>query len=323
MKWNLGLNFYSSEVVLFNPKDLALVETNEFIKTNKYHIYIICKRKKVFFESSEIEDEFCKTTLYYLDEKHEKKYLRYKHPSNLIINDFKDGFYDVDLNGQKNLKIRDFLMISNFCYLENDIIGNSVEGPFPSDLEVLYIGQAFGRTARKTIDYRVSNHDKIQKIALEILDKGSNEEVLIIGLKINNNDIGTSIVTIDSNTNASTTKDLQDLVTKASKRITEGQEITVFEASLIKYFQPTLNTEYKESFPSPDFTSYDEIFKTDFNYSAMTIDTKPIFTRIYSKYIPERKYLHSQHFPLKTKSDKEILFDYLYELNESSKRVRS
>jgi hypothetical protein len=316
MKWNLGLNFYSSEVVLFNPKDLDLDETKNFIKDNKYHIYVVCKRKKLFFESSEVDGVFCKTTLYYLNDKHEKEYLRYKHPNTLVINGFQDGYYDVNLNGQKNLKIRDFLMISNFCYLEQDIVGNSITDPLPSDLEVLYIGQAFGRTARKTIDYRISNHDKVQKIALDILDKGSNEEVLIIGLKIKNNDIGTSIVTIDSNTKAPTIQDLQDLVTKASKRITEGQEITVFEASLIKYFQPDLNTEYKETFPSPDFTSYEEIFETDFNYSAMTIDTKPIFTRIFSKHITERKYIHSQHFPLTSKSDKETLFEYLYELSE-------
>lgn len=177
----------------------------------------------------------------------------------------------------------------------------------------IYIGQAFGRTATKTINYRILNHDKVQRIALDILDKGSNEEVLIIGLKIKNNDIGTSIVTIDSNTKAPT---IQDLVTKSSKRITERQEITVFEASLIKYFQPDLNTEYKETFPSLDFTSYDEIFETDFNYSAMTIDTKPIFTRIFSKHITERKYIHSQHFPLTSRSDKKTLFEYLYEFNE-------
>lgn len=316
MKWNLGLNFYSSEVVLFNPKDLDLDETKNFIKDNKYHIYVVCKRKKVFFESSEVDGDFRKTTLYYLNDKQEKEYLCYKHPNILVINGFQDGYYDADLNGQKNLKIRDFLMISIFCYLGKDIVGNSVTDPLPSDLEVLYIGQAFGRTSTKTIDYRISNHDKVQKIALDILDKGSNEEVLIIGLKIKNNDIGTSIVTFDSNTKAPTIQDIQDLVTKASKRITEGEEITVFEASLIKYFQPDLNIEYKATFPSPDFTSYDEIFDTDFNYSAMTINTNPIFTRIFSKHITERKYIHSQHFPLTSKSDKETLFEYLYELNE-------
>ena len=316
MKWNLGLNFYSSEVVLFNPKDLNLDETKNFIKENKYHIYIVCKRKKVFYECSEVTGDFCKTTLYFLNEKHEKEYLHYKHPKTLIINGFEDGYYNVDLNGQKNLKIRDFLMITNFCYLENDTIGNLITDPLPSDLEVLYIGQAFGRTTTKTIDYRITNHDKVQKIALDILDRGSNEEVLIIGLKIKNNDIGTSIVSIDSNTQAPAIQDLQDLVTKASKRITEGQEITVFEASLIKYFKPDLNKEYKETFPSQDFTSYNEIFETDFNYSAVTVDTKPIFTRIFSKHISERKYIHSQHFPLTNKTEKKTLFEYLYELNE-------
>ena len=73
MKWNLGLNFYSSEVVLFNPKDLDLDETKNFIKDNKYHIYVVCKRKKLFFESSEVDGVFCKTTLYYLNDKHEKE----------------------------------------------------------------------------------------------------------------------------------------------------------------------------------------------------------------------------------------------------------
>lgn len=88
-------------------------------------------------------------------------------------------------------------------------------------------------------------------------------------MKIKNNDIGTSIVTVGPNTKNSTIESLQYVVSKASKRITEGQEITVFEASLIKYFQLALNKEYKETFPSLDFTSYNEIFETDFNYSAM------------------------------------------------------
>jgi hypothetical protein len=183
----------------------------------------------------------------------------------------------------------------------------------------MYIGQAFGRTETKTIDYRISNHDKVQKIALDILDKGTNEEVLIIGLKIKTNDLGTSIVTVDSDTEAPTIESIEELAKKASKRITEGQEITVFEASLISYFKPQLNIEYKETFPSKDFKSTDELYETDFNYSAMAVDTRPIGVRVFSNHINEYKYLHYQHFPLDTKSDKETLFEYLYELNEEEK----
>jgi hypothetical protein len=42
-------------------------------------------------------------------------------------------------------------------------------------LEVVYVGQAFGRKENRTIDYRISNHEKVQEIALDILDSGSNE----------------------------------------------------------------------------------------------------------------------------------------------------
>ncbi len=95
--------------------------------------------------------------------------------------------------------------------------------------------------------------------------------------------------------------------------------MTVFEASLIKYFKPDLNTEYKETFPSKDFPSYSELYETDFDYSAMAVDSRPIGLRLYSKEITERKYFHKLHYALTTKSDKRTLFEYLYELNNEEK----
>jgi len=319
MNWNIGLNFYSSRLCIFNPSDLEQSEVQAEIESDKYHIYLICKRKKIHFESSEERDGVGYTTLFYLNDKFEKEYLYYKHSlAELKINEVKDGYYNVDTNLHKGVLVRDYLMINNFAFLLDDIVGESVKTPLPSDLEVMYIGQAFGRTETKKIDYRIANHDKIQKIALDILNKSSNEEVLIIGVKIETNDLSTSIVTINSKTERPTLESILQLRDKAAKRITEGQEITVFEASLIKYFQTNLNTEYKETFPSPDFKSYKEIYETDFDYSAMTIDTRPVAVRIYSQHIKERKYIHSQHFPLTTESEKKSLFEYLMEFEEKT-----
>jgi hypothetical protein len=314
MYWKIGLNFYSDRVLLFNPADLEIEEVKAEIENHKYHIYIICKRKKIHFESTLEKDEIGYSTFFYLNEKFDKVFLKYKHPiSELKINDFKDGYYNIDTNLEKNVWVKDYLMINNLAFLVDDVTGDSVAGPLPSDLEVMYIGQAFGRTESRKIDYRIANHEKIQKIALEILNVGSNEEVLIIGVKVSTSDLGTSFVKLDSNTSKPTLQSLLDLRDKASKRISEGQEITVFEASLIKFFQPKLNTEYKITFPSPDFKSYDEIFETDFDYSAVTIDTNPVGARIFSSHVGQRKYVHYQHFPLRTKSDKKHLFEYLIE----------
>jgi len=315
MKWNLGLNFNSSEVFLFNPSDAKQAEFKRFIKERKYHIYIVCKRKKSFFEKSVSENGCFQTTLYNLDEKHNKIYFDYKHRDFLKINSYKNGYYNIDNKVENGQEMRDIHLISYFCYHEDMTNRYPVSEPLPSDLEVMYIGQAYGRTKLKTIDYRVLNHNKIQEIALDILEKGSNEEIIIVGLKFENNALGTSFVGINDKVIRPTNESMQELQNKAGKKLTKGQEITVCEASLISYFRPQLNTEYKKTFPSKDFTSYDELYEIDFEYSSLVVNTKFYGVRLFSEHIKERKYEHFQYFPLKSTEDKDSLFEYLYKLN--------
>jgi hypothetical protein len=254
-------------------------------------------------------------TFYTLDEKHEKIRIGVPFPKNIFVNSLTNGIYDFTVVNEKK-ELRDFEFVNLLLFQQDDLIGNKVQKPLLSDLEVLYVGQAFGRSSTKTIDYRVSNHEKVQQIALDIIRSGSNEELLVIGLKIKTNDIGTSFINVNSKNKPLTTNNLIDVVNKAKKRFTVGQEVTVFEASLIKYFQPALNKEYKESFPSKDFPSYEELMNTDFDYSAMAVDSRPLKVRLYSNVVNERLYIHTNHYPLKTKSDKISLFEFLYDLND-------
>mgnify|MGYP005864534617 CR=1 FL=1 len=314
MNWKLGLNLYSSKLMLFNPSDLKKNDVKTEIENEKYHIYLICKRKKIHYEKTEIEENIGYTTLFYLDDNFNKEYLRCSHPLDLLkINGIKNGVFNIDCGEEKNIEVKDQILINSFYVIPDDIEGTTIKKSLPTDLEVMYVGQAFGRKKNKKIDYRIAKHEKIQKIALEILDNSSNEEVLIIGVKIDVNDLSTSIVEFNSQTKKPTLESIFDLRDKASQRITPGQEITIFEASLINYFKPKFNEKYKSKFPSTDFTSIDEIYKTDFDYSAMTLDTKPVRIRVFSDKIKEPKYIHSMHFPLKTKRDKKSFYEYLKE----------
>ena len=208
--------------------------------------------------------------------------------------------------------LRDFLMINKLCLPLDNWFNYSLKEPLPSDLEVMYIGQAFGRTKTKNIDYRISNHEKIQKIALEVLDTGSNEEVLIIGINVKINDSGMSIVPNNFNLeNAYKSGQFRELRNNAANRIPDAQAITIFEASLIKYFQPKLNTIHKNTFPSPSFKSYKEIYQVDFLYSAITVDTSPIEVRTFSQHRNERNFVHLEMFSLTDVHEKENLFDFL------------
>jgi len=226
--------------------------------------------------------------------------------------------FDIDFRDDKNLIVHDYILINMLGFLQGDLIGTSVSGPIPSDLEVMYVGQAFGRNQIRKIDYRIRKHEKVQAVALDILRRGSNEEVLVIGLCVDLNDVATSLITT-GNVRASTMQELLALKESASQRLPEGQALTVFEASLIRYFQPAFNTEYKETFPSAGAVSYGEIYDTQFDYSNLTLDTRPMNARVYSKVIAERKYVHLQHYPLKTRSEKLTLFKYLYEFTESKR----
>jgi hypothetical protein len=314
MDWKLGLNFYSPTTLLFNPNDIGLKEVINTIKREKYHIYLVCKRKKLFFDRCWKDlDGSTKIQLYWLDEKHEKKYIGFKDTNDLWINSCENGMCDINLKEVKNHRIRDYAMVNiMFSSFMQEI---DAKTPLISDLEVMYVGQAFGRKKRRMIDYRLVNHEKIQRVALEVLDRGSNEEVLVIGQKVQSNDFATLFVPSNPEKRkiSGTADNLYGLKNKAAKRITEGQQVTVFEASLIRYFQPALNTEHKQSFPSPDFDSYDEIFQTDFDYCSFGLDTHKIHTRLFSQHVTERLFVHSQHFPLKTKSDKKSLFEFLLE----------
>lgn len=304
---------YSSNCCLFNPIDLKEKATCKLIEENKYHIYLICKRKKMHLDKWDVDDKGnTLVTLYCLDDNHNKKYIGYRN-KDIRINKYKDGFYYITYMG-KDLEIRDFLLINNFCYSGNDFMGDKTLESLPSDLEVMYIGQAFGRNKNRTLDYRLKNHEKIQQIALDIASNGTNEEVLAIGVTAKENDLSMSAFNGCNIVSPPTKKDLYDLYHSAKKRPSEGQKLTLFEASLISYFQPKLNTEYKKSFPAPDFKSYDEIYDMDFDFISFALTTgETVFSRLFSEKITNRLYIHHGKYWLHSNDQNKSLIDFVIE----------
>jgi hypothetical protein len=314
MSWKLGLTFYSNQVFIINPLEVGSKELKDFMINHNYHIYLLCKRKKLFFVSCDNSDsKFNISTFYYLDDLHEKKQLRVKHSKELFINSHNEGKMNVDFKDQKGIIIQDYNIINSLYHIESDLIGDSVKEKLPSDLEVIYVGQAYGRNKLRQIDKRLTNHEKLQKIALEIIQKGTLEEVLVIGLNYLVKDLATAFVTVDTDRNQFSLENMIKLRNQARKRIPESQEVTVYEASLINYFQPELNVEYRESFPSRGYVSYEEIYKTRFDYSSMEIDTYNTGARIFSKEVPESKYHHDKNYILDSAEEKKEFFDYLFQ----------
>lgn len=311
MKTNIVLNFYSNKAVIFDLINISDDFLINILKDWKCHIYLICKRKKIYLENISTNDLGVQViNLYTLNDEHEKQRYSKEIFFDINVKGFENGFFIVDFEAEKDCKIRDFVFYNQLYTIPNDPVGSSIKENIITDLEVAYIGQAYGRNADRTIDYRLIKHEKVQKIAIDILNKGSNEEILIIGINVDTNDMTTLRSDLNSREKIRKNK-LIEIATAAQERISEGQTITIFEASVIKLFKPILNKEYKETFPSQDFTSYGEIYKTKFNHISLIIDTLPVHARVFSPNMLERKYLFHTVHSLATNEEKKSLFDFL------------
>jgi hypothetical protein len=314
MNWNLGYNLYNTYTILHDASDVDNTEFDAEIKTNKYQIYLIGKRKKFFFDRCDQGEEQNTSVFYYLDDNRDKQYIHRLHETTIILkksNILGNVIYED--NGVAT-EYRAFDLLSRFFHYrlhnqDNSMEGNHLKAIWPSDIEIMYVGQSFGNLRN-----RISKHEKIKNIALRIIRESSNEDVFLFCTAIKANDNVTGFITQDTEVDVSTAS-LKKLQKKAGKRVSMQQQVTLYEASLIKYFQPEFNTEYKDTFPGLGYTSYNQIYATDFNYisAAFVVPDDEIPVRVWSQHIDEPAFAHSVYFPLKTVAEKKSLFDFLYD----------
>jgi hypothetical protein len=316
MNWKLGKNFYSSRVQLFNLADLDTDEVQQEIKAYGYHLYLICKRKKIHFINCHTSHpDYNTTAFFYLDDNLDKVHFSKDHSKSYTITSYKDNFY-YGFSTKGNFELRDFVFHNLIYDLPNDDFGASESAKLPTDLEIMYVGQSYGSQKRlvpKKIDSRVWHHEKVQEIALEILDESSDCEILIIGVCIEAKQMSTlALDTANYDPNDLTMERLLSLNDSAKATLPGKQEVTLCEGSLIRHFQSRFNQEYKTTFPGMGFISYGEIYNTDFDYISMALDTKNLGARVYSAEQPVPRYVHLAKYALQSDDQKKEFFDYLF-----------
>ena len=176
------------------------------------------------------------------------------------------------------------------------------------DLEVLYVGQAFGsKGERITID-RLKSHDKAQKIYFDTQNSFPDYEIWFLSIVFEHN----LYTTLNLNSQLSDEEILSS--SKKQNQVSEAifslnQFITVVEASLIKYFDTyEYNKEYL-NYPSPEHTSYRECYKMDFNSTVISVTTYSIHSKLFSKKVGPN-FTHHKTFFLHTDTDRKDMFDW-------------
>ncbi len=172
------------------------------------------------------------------------------------------------------------------------------------NFEVKYIGQAYGKDGSRNAIDRLLKHETLQKISLKGAPEGYRLTLLLLAIQPNSQ-LFTVMNPIASN------KD------EGAKRIRSGldklfntneqERVALYEASLIKYFQPEFNKEFKNSFPSTNLKILQDCYEKDFSAVVAEICIDELPFRLFSEKV-DPNWNHIAKHDLHKDEDRRMFF---------------
>lgn len=255
------------------------------------HIYLIGLVPKIDFIGAKHDGGNLVTSFEILSERYD---LIWPMPTGAkLMGGAKGPWYVVDLEGRKSFP--------NENTMRARLIG---EQKITYDFEVLYIGQAFGEDGSRNAMDRLKKHETLQKIAVQGIPAGYTLMLLMIEIVPANR-----IITM-FNPFAKDKEHGSERIAKGLDKLrntTEAERTTLYEASLIRYFQPRFNKEFKNSFPSTNMKILSDCYAKDIAAVTAEICFDNIPFRLYSPTI-KPKASHIAHHDLHSDEARRVFF---------------
>lgn len=127
--------------------------------------------------------------------------------------------------------------------------------------DVQYIGQAYGKDGSRNALDRLMKHETLQKISIKGVPDGHSLQLFLIKLQS-----GNSLATLFNPRADKRDQGIERIRAGIEKLFNpnEAERTTLYEASLIRYFEPKFNKEFKESFPSTNLKVLKDCYQKDF-----------------------------------------------------------
>lgn len=180
------------------------------------------------------------------------------------------------------------------------------------DFKVLYIGQAFGEGGSRNALDRLKKHETLQKIAVKGIPGGYNLTILMLAIEPANR-----LITM-FNPWAQDQDQGSERIEKGLDKLfntSEAERTTLYEASVIRYFQPPFNKEFKSSFPSTNLKLLADCYEKDFSAIVTEICFDELPFRLFSEAVKHEFYHIAQH-NLHTEKDRHVFFARLKGVND-------
>jgi hypothetical protein len=187
------------------------------------------------------------------------------------------------------------------------VINSAGERVFPADevvarrlnnelnavrFEVLYIGQAYGKDGSRNAVDRLLKHETLQKISLQGIPESHRLTILLLEIRP-----ATSMVTV-FNPRAKDKDQGAERISKGLDKLfntNEAERVTLYEASLIRYFQPKYNKEFKNSFPSTNMKVLADCYDKDFAALVAEICIDELPFKMFTDSVPPKQHHIAKH----------------------------
>ncbi|EIL90515.1 hypothetical protein UU9_06904 [Rhodanobacter fulvus Jip2] len=246
------------------------------------HIYFIGYLPRVLVSDSEQHD---RTVSIHLDCLGERRSVSWEFPEGACLRKV-DGFWFVE--GQDGQR---------YAPTDDQILVRLSQQHAPLEFDVRYIGQSFGRDGSRSALDRLLSHETLQKIALRQAPPGHQIALILVEVQPNN-----QLVTVLSPHADELDHDGSRIQAGLDKLFgtSERERVALYEAAMIRYFQPEFNVEFKDSFPSTRLKILQDCYEKDFSavIAEFCFDNIPFVLRsekVAAAYYHVAKYnLHSE-----------------------------
>lgn len=172
---------------------------------------------------------------------------------------------------------------------------------------VQYIGQAYGKNGSRQVLHRLlPGHEKLKAISEKGAPEGHSLSLLLIDVEPGST-LNTIFNTQAQNQDDTFNRILQGL--QKQEETSEAEKTTLYEASLIRYFQPEYNKEFKKTFPSTNMELLEGCYEKDINSIMATLNIDADF-QVKSDAVAQ-KGSHFIHHELHSEQDRKIFFGLL------------
>lgn len=314
-----GLELFSSGANVLQPHSLYHMKRNESLrdKLEGCNLYMIARRRRISIDPTSfriVGDTLTGDFLVQDGLEHERFSFKYTPDETIVavsaLSYPEDRVELVTTSGATlNLSMMFFM---TQCEYDLDSL---------DELEILYIGKAYGKSGERLAVDRLEAHSTLQRILADTLFSKPDHEIQVLMFRFEHYKKHASGAGDFSLTpTASDDESINHFHNVMNTSFKRENRILLAEAGLIRYFEPEYNKLYKNTFPSEKHTILADILEKDFSGLTVQVDTQNIKTSLYSKKVNSfvknlseiHPHVHIAKIPLNTKDEREtFLHSYL------------